>query len=143
MESTSLLVDTVSLNVLREEAIASPRLRMNRDMRDTPEDTSQRMLNSVEPGTVIPIHRHLTTSEVLCLLRGKIDVILYNDDGSELSRTRLDPSIGHYAFRIPLGAWHSVQSFESGSVFFEAKNGQYHPESDKDFLTIARMAGKH
>ena len=82
------LIDTGLLNGLREEAISSPRLRMNRDMRDTPEDTSQRMLNSVEPGTSIPIHRHLTTSEVLCLLRGKIDVILYNYDGSVFFEVR-------------------------------------------------------
>ena len=106
---SSCLIDRDFLDGLRDEAIESSRLRMNRDMRDTPEDTSQRMLNSVEPGTVIPIHRHLTTSEVLCLLRGKIDLIFYNDDGSEQSRTRLDLSIGYYAFRIPLGAWHSVQ----------------------------------
>ena len=128
------LIDDVLLDELKGEALASPRLRMNRDMRTSGSDTSQRMLNALEIGTVLPIHRHRTTSEAQLLLRGRIDVMFYNDLGEEIRRFHLDPLQGTYGVNIPAGMWHSLEVLESGSVIFEAKDGAYQPISPEDTL---------
>ena len=103
-----MLIDDSLLDALASEAQASPRLRMNRDMRNTPEDGSQRMLNALEPGTVLPIHRHRGTSECQILLRGKIDVMFYDDSGRETVRYRLDRDEGRYGVNVPAGTWHNL-----------------------------------
>lgn len=129
-----MLINDELLNELQQEALASPRLRMHRDMRNSPEDGSQRMLNALEMGTILPIHRHRTTSEMQVLLRGKIDVMFYNDNGEEIQRYRLDPKNGTYAVNIPIGQWHNLEVLESGSVIFEAKDGSYVPMAQEDVL---------
>ena len=106
---------------------------MNRDMRNSPADTSQRMLNALEVGTVLPIHRHTTTSETQLLLRGKIDVMFYDDLGHETQRFRLDPYNGMYGVDIPIGQWHSLEVIEP-AVIFEAKDGPYKPLAPEDIL---------
>ena len=120
---------------LREKAKSSERLRMNFDLRTTPEDTSQRMLNCLEPGTVVPIHRHEETSETVICLKGRLDWIFYEelpnmDAGGpgrefvETLRTEICPAKGKYGIQIPQGAWHTIEVKEP-SVIFEAKDGAY------------------
>ena len=123
------------LDELTEKAKESPRLRMNLDLRDSGEDTSQRMLNAIEPGSPLPIHRHQKTSETVVCLRGRL-VEEYFD---ELERTcteriELSPSGPVMALNIPAGQWHTVHALESGTVILEMKNGKYEPLSDVDIL---------
>ena len=128
-----MLLDDNLLNEVAAEAKTSERLRMNRDMRNSPADTSQRMLNALEVGTVLPIHRHTTTSETQLLLRRKIDVMFYDDLGHETQRFRLDPYNGMYGVDIPIGQWHSLEVIEP-AVIFEAKDGPYKPLAPEDIL---------
>lgn len=128
-----MLIDDKLLNELMVEAAESPRLRMNRDMRNSVEDGSQRMLNALEIGTIMPIHRHRTSSETQILLRGKIDVIFYDDNGSETERFHLDPQNGMYAVNVPLGQWHNLEVIEP-AVIFEAKDGAYAPLAEEDVI---------
>ena len=128
-----MLIDNRYLDELSSEAQASPRLRMNRDLRNSPEDKSQRMLNALEVGTVMPIHRHRSTSETQLLLRGVMDVMFYDDSGRETERFRIDPANGMYGVDIPAGQWHSLEVIES-AVLFEAKDGPYVPLSDEDVI---------
>ena len=123
------------LDELTEKAKESPRLRMNLDLRDSGEDTSQRMLNAIEPGSPLPIHRHQKTSETVVCLRGRL-VEEYFD---ELERTcteriELSPSGPVMALNIPAGQWHTVHALESGTVMLEMKNGKHEPLSDVDIL---------
>ena len=118
-----MLIDNKLLDALTAQAKASPRLRMNLDLRNTPEDHSQRMLNALEPGTVMPIHRHRNTSETVVVLRGKVKWLYYNDDG-ELTDTILVEAGGDICgLSVPMGQWHSLECLESGSVILECKDG--------------------
>lgn len=128
-----MFIDDKYLDEISSEAILSPRLRMNRDMRNSPEDHSQRMLNALEVGTIMPIHRHRLTSETQLLLRGVIDVIFYDDAATETARFRLDPANGQYGVNIPAGQWHSLKVV-SPAVLFEAKDGPYSPLAPEDTL---------
>ena len=122
------------LAALHLKAAASERKRMNQDLRTTAEDGSQRMLNALEVGTEVPVHRHLETSETTVCLQGCLDVVFYdlqpNGDGEtnmvEQKRVRLCPREGKYGVQIPLGAWHSVEVYEPSTIF-EAKDGAYQP----------------
>ena len=123
------------LDDLTAKAKVSPRLRMNMDLRDSEEDTSQRMLNAIEPGSPLPIHRHQNTSETVVCLRGRL-VEEFNDD---LERTcteciELSPNGPVVALNIPAGQWHTVHALESGTVILEMKNGKYEPLSVVDIL---------
>lgn len=125
------------LDKLTEEAKASPRLRMNYDLRNSEADQSQRMLNAIEPGSQLPIHRHQKTSETVVCLRGRL-VWEYYD---ELERTctetiELTPNGNTVALNIPAGQWHTVRALESGSCILEMKNGSYEPLSDADILIL-------
>ena len=128
-----MLIDDRLLDELMKEAAESPRLRMNRDMRNSAEDKSQRMLNALEMGTVLPIHRHRTTSETQVLLRGRIDVMFYDDKGEEIERFHLDPRKGMYAVNVPIGQWHNLEVIEP-AVIFEAKDGAYAPLAEEDVI---------
>ena len=128
-----MLIDDRLLDALAREAQASPRLRMNRDMRNTPQDGSQRMLNALEKGTAVPVHRHRSTSETQILLRGRIDVMFYDDSGRETARFRLGREDGRHGVDIPAGVWHSLEVLEP-AVIFEAKDGPYAPPGPEDFL---------
>lgn len=130
-----MLIDDILLDALAREAQASPRLRMNRDLRNSPEDGSQRMLNALEKGTKIPVHRHRGTSETQLLLRGKIEVMFYDGTGRETSRVRLDRDEGRYGVNIPAGVWHSLEVIEP-AVIFESKDGRYSPPSEEDVLAL-------
>jgi cupin fold WbuC family metalloprotein len=123
------------LDSLTEQAKASERLRMNLDLRDSDTDGSQRMLNAIEPGSPLPIHRHKYTSETMICLRGKLQVEYYD----ELERICadsfiLEPNGINVAVSIPIGVWHTVHSLESGTCILEMKNDAYEPLSDVDIL---------
>ena len=120
-------IDDKLLDELLAEAAQLPRLRMNRDLRNTPADQSQRMLNALLPGTVLPIHRHEETSETVVIMRGKMDEVFYDGEhGSEIARFTLDVRLGHYGMSIPRGMWHSVEVHEP-TVIVEMKDGPYVP----------------
>jgi len=123
------------LDDLTAKAKESPRLRMNRDLRDSEDDTSQRMLNAIEPGSPLPIHRHRHTCETVVCLRGRLVEEFYD----ELERTctetiELSPNGPVVALNIPAGQWHTVRALESGTVILEMKNGKYEPIQDCDVL---------
>ena len=120
-----MIIDRQILDNLTSQAKASPRLRMNMDLRNSPEDRSQRMLNAIEPGTIMPIHRHLHSSETVVCLRGHFEEYFYDDNGN-LTDT-LDMRPGGLVINIPIGQWHSLKSLETGTVLLEAKDGAYRP----------------
>ena len=128
-------IDNTLLDTLTEQAKASPRLRMNYDLRNSSEDTSQRMLNAIEPGSVVPIHRHQKTSETVVVLRGRIVEEFYDALERICSATyEVSPCGPVSAINIPAGTWHTLRSLESGTVILEAKDGAYEPIQDCDIL---------
>ena len=124
--------DKVFLEKLFEQAIVNPRLRQNLDLRTSSADTSQRMLNALLPGTVVPIHRHPMSTENVLILCGKLVEVLYDADGNETERILLDPSFGCYGCVVPQGVWHSVEVLEP-SVIYEAKDGKYGEDGSETF----------
>ena len=123
------------LDNLTAKAKESPRLRMNLDLRDSAEDSSQRMLNAIEPGSEVPVHRHQKTSETVVCLRGRLVEEFYDDlERICTERIELSPGGPIVALNIPAGQWHTVQALESGTVILEMKNGKYEPISDVDIL---------
>lgn len=131
-----MLISIELLDALTAQAKVAPRLRMNYDLRNTPNDQSQRMLNALEPGTVMPIHRHRDTSETVVVLRGKVKWLYYNDNG-ELIDTILVESNGDIrGLSVPMGQWHSLECLESGSVILETKDGTWEVLGKEDVLII-------
>ena len=123
------------LDSLTEQAKASERLRMNLDLRDSETDTSQRMLNAIEPGSPLPIHRHRYTSETVVCLRGRLVEEFYDELERVCSETiELSPNGPVVAVNIPAGQWHTVRALESGTVILEMKNGKYEPIQECDVL---------
>ena len=121
------LFDNTFLDTLMASAAESPRLRMNHDLRNSPADTSQRMLNALLPGTVVPVHRHEDTAETVVCLRGRLWEVIYEEVDNnfrELSRHLLCPAEGRHGMQVPAGAWHTIEVLEP-SVIFEAKDGAY------------------
>lgn len=124
------------LDKLTEEAKASPRLRMNLDLRNGDADTSQRMLNALEPGTPLPIHRHRHSSETVVCLRGRLVEEFYSPEGACMEAIELSPNGPVVALNIPIGQWHTVRVLESGTVILECKDGAYEPLGPEDILTL-------
>ena len=130
-----MVVDNNLLNILTSKAKESPRLRMNYDLRDSGYDTSQRMLNAIEPGSVIPIHRHGDTSETVVCLRGRVVEEYYEEHNHVCTEAiELNPRGPVVALNIPAGQWHTLRALESGTVILEMKNGPYHPLTPQDIL---------
>lgn len=123
------------LDKLTEQAKASPRLRMNLDLRNSAEDKSQRMLNAIEPGSPLPIHRHQKTSETVVCIRGRL-VEEYYDELERICTVaiELSPNGPVVAVNIPAGQWHTVRALESGTVIMEVKDGPYEPIGPEDIL---------
>ena len=123
------------LDSLTAQAKASPRLRMNLDLRNSPEDQSQRMLNAIEPGSPMPIHRHQKTSETIVILRGRL-VEEYYDELERICTDAIELAPGGpvVALNIPAGQWHTLRALESGTVILEMKNGAYEPIGPEDIL---------
>lgn len=132
-----VLIDNPLLDSLTEKAKASPRLRMNLDLRNSPSDTSQRMLNAIEPGSVVPIHRHQKTSETVVVLRGKVVEEFYDELERICSAAyEVSPCGPVCAINIPAGTWHTLRSLESGTVIFEVKDGEYEPIGAEDVMNL-------
>lgn len=125
------------LDELTAKAKASPRLRMNLDLRNSELDGSQRMLNAIEPGSVVPIHRHRDSSETVVCLRGKV-VEEYYDELERIctEAIELTPNGQVVALNIPAGQWHTIRAIESGTVILECKNGAYEPQRPEDVLSL-------
>ena len=122
------------LDDLTAKAKASPRLRMNMDLRNSPEDQSQRMLNAIEPGSEVPVHRHRLSSETVVCLRGRLVEEYYDEAGSVVDTIELAPCGPVVALNIPAGEWHTVRSLESGTVIIEVKDGKYEPIQECDMI---------
>ena len=129
-----MVIGRAILDELTASAKASPRLRMNLDLRNSAEDGSQRMLNALEPGTVMPIHRHRGSSETVVILRGKIRWVFYDDNGKETERVVLDADGDLRMLNVEKDRWHSLQCLESGSVLYESKDGPYHPLEEDEIM---------
>ncbi len=128
-------ITQVLLNNLTEQAKASPRLRMNMDLRNSAEDKSQRMLNAIEPGSPLPIHRHRNSSETVVCLRGRLVEEFYDELERRCTEAiELSPNGPVVAVNIPIGQWHTVRSLESGTVILEVKDGPYEPLGPEDVL---------
>lgn len=124
------------LDELTEKAKASARLRMAMDLRNTPEDNSQRMLNALEPGTVMPIHRHHGSSEVVVILRGKIRWIFYDEDRHESESVILDADGDVRMIVAERDRWHSLECLTSGAVLYESKDGAYRPLEEGEIINV-------
>ena len=131
-----MVLTTEILDSLSDKAKASAQLRMNLDMRTSTSDQSQRMLNALEPGTLVPIHRHPTTSETVIVLRGSIKEFFYDDNGTVKDSFLLQAGTEPSAMSIPAGVWHTVESLEPGTIIFEAKDGAFEPRREEDTLRI-------
>ena len=125
------------LDKLTAEAKENPRLRMNLDLRNDENDSSQRMLNAIEPGSPLPIHRHQNTSETVVCLRGRLVEEYYDELERRCTETiELSPNGPVVALNIPAGQWHTVKALESGTVILEVKDGSYEPITDVDILRM-------
>lgn len=121
------IINNALLNELTEKASESERLRMNHNFHDSNESKSQRLLNALEPGTVIPLHKHDNTAETYIVLRGSIRVDFYNSVDSLGESAVIDPLEGNYGIDIPSGQLHTLEVLQKGTVIFECKDGPYIP----------------
>jgi len=131
-----MIITKQILDDLTRRAQDSPCLRMAMDLRNTPEDQSQRMLNALEPGTVMPIHRHLASSETVALLRGKIRWYFYDNNGKVDEEIVLDANGDVRCVNVEKGRWHSLECLESGSVLLESKDGAYAPLTQDEIMDV-------
>ena len=129
-----MVIDSLLLDKLTALAKASPRLRMNYDLRNSPEDQSQRMLNALEPGTVLPIHRHRNSSETVAILRGRAVQWLYDEEGKVVEKVLLEVGGDIPAMNVEKGQWHRLECLESGTVIVEFKDGAYEPLVAEDMM---------
>lgn len=119
------LIDKQLLDDVSRQAQKSDRLRKNYNFHESLDDKCHRFLNAVEPGTVVPIHRHPMKDESFVILRGKVRVTTHNDDGSVIENVVLSQESGNYGVDIPKNVWHKLESLEAGSVIFECKEGPF------------------
>ena len=129
-------IDKELLDSLTAQAKASPRLRMNYDLRNSAEDTSQRMLNAIEPESVVPVHRHRKTSETVVVLRGRVVEEYYDEQGVCYESVEVAPQGSVCALNIPAGVWHTLRSLESGTVILEVKDGAFEPIGPEDIMNL-------
>lgn len=133
-----MVIDEKLIDMVSEQAKSSPRLRMNYNFHLSLDDLCHRMLNAIELGTEIPIHRHPTKDESFVVLRGKVRSTTYNDDGSLIESVVLCAEEGRYGVDIPRGVWHKLESLEPGSVIFECKEGPFVPHEKEGVLRLQR-----
>ena len=130
------VIDSILLDEVSAQAQKSDRLRMNYNFHGSLEDKCHRFLNAVEPGTMVEIHRHPTKDESFVILRGRVRVNTYNDDGSVLDSVVLCPEDGKYGVDIPKNVWHNIEALEPGSVIFECKEGPFVPHEVEGILEV-------
>ena len=129
-----MIINSEILDDLTAKAKGCERLRMNFDLRTSSDDTSQRMLNALEPGTVVPIHRHPSTAETVIIVRGKVKEILFDECGNVAQEILMEVGGDCPVLQIPAGQWHSIEALESGTVIFEAKDGAFAPLREEDIF---------
>lgn len=129
-----MVISDKLLDDLTRAAQESPRLRMNYDLRNSADDNSQRMLNALEPGTEVPIHRHSKSSETVVILRGKVRQNYYDADGNLTDSWIMEPLSSYIGCQIPIGQWHNTESLESGTIILESKDGTWEPQSASDIM---------
>lgn len=130
------IIDKDLLDSITQRAQESDRLRMNYNLHQNLDDQVQKLLNALEPGTDLPIHRHTHTAETYLLIRGKLNVLFYNDAKELIDSSKLSPLEGKFAVDIPAGQWHTIEVLEPGTIIFEIKQGPYAPLDSKDILTL-------
>lgn len=131
-----MVIDQELLNQVSTQAKESPRLRMNYNFHQSLDEKCHRFLNAVEPGTVVPIHRHPTKDETFIVLKGRVKVSTFNDEGEVLESVVLCQEDGMYGMDIPKNVWHTLESLESGSVIFECKEGPFVEHEEEGVLTL-------
>lgn len=124
------------LKYLSEKAMKNPRLRDNYDLRNSSEDKSQRMLNALELGTVMPIHRHRNSSETMIVIKGCLKEYFYDDQGNVTGQWVCAPNSDCIGINIPAGQWHNLECLEAGTVLFEAKDGAWTPLDEIDIMSV-------
>ena len=129
-----MLLTIKILDKTSAKAKASPRLRMNWNLHASFEDSVQRMFNALEPGTVVPIARHPLSSETLIALRGKLRILIYNDNKDIIEDVVIAPDTENIGYHIEKGVWHQVQSLEGGTILFETREGPYAPVAECDIM---------
>ena len=129
-----MIIDKQLLDTISAQAKASSRLRQAYDLRNSENDNSQRMLNALEPGTIMPIHRHRTSSESITILRGKIAMHFYDDKGNLTEDVVMESNGNCPMVQVEKGQWHSLEVLEEGTVVFEAKDGRYEPLAEEDIM---------
>ena len=137
-----MVIDKKILDELTRQAKENPRLRQAMDLRNSPEDGSQRMLNALEPGTVMPIHRHHGSSETVVILRGKIKWVFYDNEGKETESAILDANGEQRMLNVERDRWHSLVCMESGSILYESKDGAYHPLEENEVMNVEKKVPK-
>ena len=130
-----MLINKQLLDTVSAQAKDSPRLRMNYNFHDSLDAKAQRLLNAVEPGTELVIHRHSETAEPYILLRGALKMIFYNDEKEITDQFVLAPKNGEYGIQIPKGQWPTIEVLEKDTVIFEVKDGPYRPLGGNDVLS--------
>lgn len=132
------IIDEHLLNEVQIKAKDSPRLRMNYNFHGSLDDKCHRFLNALEPGTIVPVHHHPTKDESFVLLRGKVKVSTYDDEGNVIESCILCPEDGKYGVDIPKGIWHKLESPAPNSVIFECKEGPFVPHEVDGILEMKR-----
>ena len=134
-----MIITQELLDELTAQAKVSPRLRMNYDLRNSEADQSQRMLNAIELGSPLPIHRHRKSTETVVCLRGRLVEEFYDELERICTETiELSPNGPIVALNVPLGQWHTVKALESGTVILECKDGPYEPLGEEDVMGITK-----
>ncbi len=129
-----MIIDNSFLQGLSNLAKEKTRLRQNYDLRNSDEDQSQRMLNALEPGTIMPIHRHRNSSETVIVIKGALKEYFYDDMGNVIGEWVCAPNTDCVGLNVPAGQWHNLECLESGTVLFEAKDGAWEPLKDEDVM---------
>lgn len=129
-----MIIDQTLLDALSSQAKASPRLRQAYDLRNTPEDNSQRMLNALEPGTVMPIHRHRNSSETVVIIRGSLIERFYEEEGNITEEVLMVPGGENPVVQVEKDRWHNLECLEPNTVLFESKDGRYEPLLEEDIM---------
>jgi cupin fold WbuC family metalloprotein len=130
------IIDDRLLEEVSAKAKDSPRLRMNFNFHQSLDEKCHRFLNAVEPGTVVPIHRHPTKDETFIVLKGRVKVSTFNDEGEVLESVVLCQEEGMYGVDIPKNVWHTLESLDPGSVIFECKEGPFVEHEEEGVLTL-------
>lgn len=129
-----MIITEELLNSISLQAKESPRLRMNYNLHVSLDAKVQRLFNAMEPGTIIPIQRHQNTAETIMIVRGKIKVLLYDDNKNIIEESILSHELGNYGVHIPINVWHCVEILEPDTVMFEVKEGPYTPLAPEDIM---------